>query len=150
MVHKMFNARSKEAMHSFLERNCGRFGKKNSMAIRVTLKAISGSNSNNQGERKTQAQVRDQRHEEDSCDHDSLDPQLGDLMLSLEEDDGLSEDEEVVLTESAAVVSTESIVKRPRVTKKDQQKINRQAQVSDMLIESVPSIVRGLDFDDQE
>ena len=46
MIHKMFNARAKEAMHSFLERTCGRYGKKNSVALRAALKVGCGPGAN--------------------------------------------------------------------------------------------------------
>ena len=59
MVHKMFNARSKESLHPFLERNCGRHGKQNTMVMRNTLKAISGLN-----------------HDKKTCLPEGLDPEI--------------------------------------------------------------------------
>ena len=153
-------------MHSFLERDCGRFGTKNSMPIRVALKATTGPNNNKQGARKKK-KISDREevqnedgdnetsdrediyvihkdgHDEDTCDHDDLHLDLNDFIFSAE-DKIQSVDQEVVPVDSQ-VVEVPS-VKRPKVSKVDLQKRDNMKQLNENLDSTQSSTARELYF----
>lgn len=123
LIAKMFNARSKEAMHAFLERNCGRYGKRNTVALRTTLKTISGSK--NHHKRADKGNINSQHDVREAPDSDLCKPFLmsGEVTKIILSIDNLSE------LDSSQVSSC----KRPKISKKDQDKLDTQDKIDGRL-----------------
>lgn len=88
LVNKIFNARSKEALHPFLERNCGRSGQQQTMPIRNKLKLISGSGKPDVSRKSNESAAADEDfvhhddHDKDKCEPPALDEQSVAILLN--------------------------------------------------------------------